>query len=52
LVKTEFREFQEYVAQNNASRAKLYARKSDDEVGVVATYDLGCLQLGKVAAIR
>ncbi len=51
LLKTEFREFHEHDAQYNASRAKLYTRRSDDEVGIVAAYNLGGLRLGKVAIV-
>ena len=40
LLKIDFCEFQEYEPQNNASRAKLYTRRSDAEVGMVAAYHL------------
>jgi hypothetical protein len=43
MPKVEFREFQEYELQNNASRAKLCIRRSDTEVGMVAVYHLGGL---------
>ena len=45
----DFREFQEYETQNNASPAKLCIRRSDTEVGMVAAHHLGGLRLGKVA---
>ena len=41
LLEIEFREFQEYEPQNNASRAKLHIRRSDTEVGMVTEYHLG-----------
>ena len=43
MPKVEFREFQEYEPQNDASRAKLHTRRSDTEVGVVAACHLGGL---------
>ena len=50
-LKVEFREFQEYMAQYNASRAKLYAGRSQPEVVMVAACNLGGLRLGKVALL-
>ena len=43
LLKIDFREFQEYGPQNNASSAKLFVRKIDAEAGMVAEYHLGGL---------
>ena len=40
MPKVEFREFQEYEPQNDASRANLHTRRSDTEVGMVAAYHL------------
>ena len=43
LLKIKFHEFQEYEPQNNASHTKLYIRRSDTEVGMVAACHLGGL---------
>ena len=43
LLEIEFREFQEYEAQKNASRAKLCIKRKDAKMGVVAAYHLGGL---------
>ena len=43
----DFHEFQVYEPQNNASRAKLYIRRSDTEVGMVDANRLGGLMVGR-----
>ena len=48
----EFCEFQECEAQNEASRAKLYMRISDAEVGVVAVHNLAGLLEDEVGCER
>ena len=48
----DFREFQEYGPQNNASQAKMYIRRSNTEVGVVAAYHLGGLLGGRCGCER
>ena len=48
----EFREFQEYEAQNNASRAKTHTRRRDAEVGMVVAHHLGGHLGGEVQAAR
>ena len=40
MPKVEFREFQEHEPQNNASHTKLYIRRGDTEVGMVAAHHL------------
>ena len=40
LLEIEFREFQEFEPQNNASRAKIHIRRHDTEVGMVTAYHL------------
>ena len=47
MVKIELCEFQEYEPQNNASQAKLYIKRGDTEVGMVAACCLGGL-LGSI----
>ena len=41
LLEIDFRESQEYEAQNKAPRAKKYIRRSDIEVGMVTAHHLG-----------
>ena len=52
LLEIEFREFQEFEPQNKASRAKLYIRRDDTEVGMVTAYHLaGRLGADVVASV-
>ena len=47
MPKVKFCEFQEYEPQNNASRAKLYIRRSDTEVGMLDAHHLAGLMVGR-----